>query len=247
MSKSVIIIPSRLSAIRLPNKPLIKINNKSLIMHVYEKAIKSKIGEVYVATCDKEIALEVKKNGGKFIMTNVSHTNGTDRVYEASKKLDLNDFDFIINVQGDEPMINPSDIIKLKEFSIKNKLDFSTLAYKLKSKKIYNNKNVVKVIKKKKITKSSFSEAQTFKRKVILNSYQHIYHHLGIYLYKFSTLKKFVNLNKNREEITEKLEQLRAINNGININVLLANHFSSGIDTEKDLIEYIKLLNKKKK
>ena len=66
-------------------------------------------------------------------------------------------------------------------------------------------------------------------------------------MYKFSTLKKFVNLNKNREEITEKLEQLRAINNGININVLLANHFSSGIDTEKDLIEYIKLLNKKKK
>ena len=141
MSKSVIIIPSRLAAIRLPNKPLIKINNKSLIMHVYEKAIKSKIGEVYVATCDKEIALEVKKNGGKFIMTNASHTNGTERVYEASKKLDLNDFDFIINVQGDEPMINPSDIIKLKEISIKNKLDFSTLAYKLKSKKIYNNKS----------------------------------------------------------------------------------------------------------
>ena len=243
MSKSVIIIPSRLSAIRLPNKPLIKINNKSLILHVYEKAIKSKIGEVYVATCDKEIALEVKKNGGKFIMTNASHTNGTERVYEASKKLDLNDFDFIINVQGDEPMINPSDIIKLKEFSIKNKLDFSTLAYKLKSKKIYNNKNVVKVITKKKITKSSFSEAQTFKRKVILNSYQHIYHHLGIYLYKFSTLKKFVNLNKNREEITEKLEQLRAIEHDLTIGAVETKNKLIGVDTPEDLKKVEEVIN----
>ena len=115
MSKSIIIIPSRLSATRLPNKPEIKINNKSLIMHVYEKAIKSQIGEVYVATCDKEIASEVEKNKGNFIMTDRKHSNGTERVYEASKKLDLKDEDFIINLQGDEPMINPTDIINLNK------------------------------------------------------------------------------------------------------------------------------------
>ena len=113
MSKSIIIIPSRLAATRLPNKPLININNKPLIIHVFEKAVKSQIGEVYVATCDEEIALEVKKNGGKFIITNSKHTTGTDRVYEASKKLDLEDADFIMNVQGDEPMINPLDIENL--------------------------------------------------------------------------------------------------------------------------------------
>ena len=79
-------------------------------MHVYEKAIRSQIGEVYVATCDKEIASEVKKNGGNFIMTDIKHTTGTDRVFEASKKLDLKDADFVMNIQGDEPMINPSDI-----------------------------------------------------------------------------------------------------------------------------------------
>ena len=84
MSKSIIIIPSRLAATRLPNKPLLNINNKSLIMHVYEKAQESKIVEVYVATCDQEIASEVKKNGGKYIMTDSKHSNGTDRVYEAS-------------------------------------------------------------------------------------------------------------------------------------------------------------------
>jgi len=91
MSNSIIIIPSRLAATRLPQKPLIKINNKTLIMHVYEKAVRSQIGDVYVATCDEEIASEVKKNGGKFIMTDINHTTGTDRVFEASQKLDLKD------------------------------------------------------------------------------------------------------------------------------------------------------------
>ena len=115
MSNSIIIIPSRLAATRLPQKPLIKINNKTLIMHVYEKAIQSQIGEVYVATCDEEIALEVKKNGGKFIMTDINHSTGTDRVFEASQKLDLKDTDFIMNIQGYEPMINPLDIKNLNK------------------------------------------------------------------------------------------------------------------------------------
>ena len=114
MSNSIIIIPSRLAATRLPQKPLIKINNKTLIMHVYEKALQSQIGEVYVATCDEEIASEVRKNGGKFIMTDKNHTTGTDRIFEASQKLNLKDIDFIMNIQGDEPMINPSDIKNLK-------------------------------------------------------------------------------------------------------------------------------------
>ena len=110
MSNTIIIIPSRLPATTLPQKPLIKINNKTLIMHVYEKAIQSQIGEVYVATCDEEIASEVRKNRGKFIMTDMNHTTGTDRVFEASQKLDLKNTDFIMNIQGDEPMINPFDI-----------------------------------------------------------------------------------------------------------------------------------------
>ena len=120
MSKSVIIIPSRLSATRLPNKPLIRVNDKSLIMHVYEKAIKSNLGEVYVATCDEEIATEVENNKGNYIMTSKLHKSGTDRVYEASKKLNLNNPDYIINIQGDEPMISSYDIKNLSEISKKN-------------------------------------------------------------------------------------------------------------------------------
>ena len=244
MSKSIIIIPSRLAATRLPNKPLININNKPLITHVFEKAVKSQIGEVYVATCDNEIALEVERNGGKCIMTDSRHTTGTDRVYEAAQKLNLQESDVIINLQGDEPMINPLDIERLCKISREKNLYMSTLAFKLKNNDDYENTNVVKVITKNKISDNSTEEALNFYRKVDLNENNNVYHHFGIYLYKFSALKKFVNLKKSENEIKEKLEQLRALDNKMKINVILANYFSSGIDTKKDLEEYIKKINK---
>ena len=241
MSKSVIIIPSRLAAKRLPNKPLIKINNKSLIMHVHEKAIRSNLGDVYVATCDEEIAEEVDKNGGKFIMTNSMHISGTDRVYEASKKLNLQKNDFVINVQGDEPMINPEDIRNLNTMSKINNFDFSTLAFNIKNKEDYLNKNIVKVSTYNKITTSIASTANNFSRKIVNNN--NIYHHYGVYMYKFSTLEKFVKLKQSVNEKNESLEQLRALDNNININVILAKHFSVGIDTKKDMDNYAKFIN----
>ena len=244
MSKSVIIIPSRLAATRLPNKPLLKIDNKALIMHVYEKALDSQIGEVYVATCDQEIATVVDKNGGKYIITDSSHTNGTERVYEASHKLKLKDLDIVINVQGDEPMINPLDIRNLHDMSKKNNINFSTLAYEIKNKIDYKNENIVKVVTKNKISNNLISEAINFYRKVKLDEAKNIYKHFGIYLYSFSILKTFIKLNKSHNELKDKLEQLRAIDNNIEIKVLLANFFSTGIDTKKDLDEYIKLFNK---
>ncbi len=244
MRKSIIIIPSRLAASRLPNKPLINIKNKTLIMHVYENALKSQVGEAYVATCDDEIASEVKKNGGKFVMTDKMHTTGTDRVFEASKKLGIQDEDIVINVQGDEPMISPIDIKNLNIVSRKLNLDISTLAHKIKKKNDYKNENIVKVVTKNKITNKTTAEALNFYRIINPNSLKNIYHHIGVYLYKFSSLKKFVKLQKSKEELSQRLEQLRAVDNNMKINVLLANYFSSGIDTKKDLDEYIKLLNK---
>lgn len=245
MSNSIIIIPSRLAATRLPQKPLIKINNKTLIMHVYEKAVQSQIGEVYVATCDNEIASEVRKNGGKFIMTDINHTTGTDRVFEASQKLDLKDIDFIMNIQGDEPMINPLDIKNLNKLSKEKNLNISTLAYNIHKSEDYNNENIVKVITKNKISDSSMSEALNFHRVIKKeDNYDNIYQHFGIYLYKYSALKKFVNFKKSKNEIKERLEQLRAVDNNMKIDVLLANYFSSGIDTKKDLEAYLKFLNK---
>ena len=244
MSKSIIIIPSRLSATRLPNKPLIKINNKSLIMHVYEKAIKSQIGEVYVATCDKEIASEVEKNKGNFIMTDRKHSNGTERVYEASKKLDLKDEDFIINLQGDEPMINPTDIINLNNISKENGINISTLAFNIKNKEDFMDENIVKVVTKNKISNKTTQEALNFYRVIKNINVRNIYHHFGIYLFRFSALENFVALKKSQNELNYRMEQLRAIDNNMKIEVILANYFSSGIDTKKDLDEYIKILNK---
>ncbi len=244
MSKSIIIIPSRLAASRLPQKPLIKINNKTLIMHVYEKAIQSQIGEVYVATCDEEIALEVRKNGGKFIMTDIKHTTGTDRVFEASQKLDLRDIDFIMNIQGDEPMINPIDIKNLNQLSKEKNLNISTLAHNIEKKEDFNNENIVKVVTKNKISDNSTTEALNFHRVVKEDSINNIYQHFGVYLYKYSALKKFVTFEKSKNEINERLEQLRAIDNNMKINVILAKYFSSGIDTKKDLEDYIKSFKK---
>ena len=212
-------------------------------MHVFEKAVKSQIGEVYVATCDNEIALEVERNGGKCIMTDNRHTTGTDRVYEAAQKLNLQASDVIINLQGDEPMINPLDIERLCKISREKNLYISTLAFKLKNNDDYENTNVVKVITKNKLSGNSTEEALNFCRKVDLNKNNNVFHHVGIYLYKFSALKKFVNLKKSENEIKEKLEQLRILDNKMKINVILANYFSSGIDTKKDLEEYIKKIN----
>ena len=156
------------------------------------------------------------------------HTTGTDRVYEASKKLDLEDADFIINVQGDEPMINPLDIKNLNQLSKEKNLNISTLAYNIETNKDYDNENIVKVITKNKISDNSISEALNFHRVIKEDKYENIYQHFGIYLYKYSALKKFVNFKKSKNEIKERLEQLRAIDNNMKIDVLLANYFSSG-------------------
>ena len=108
--KTLVIIPSRLSAKRLPGKPLLKINGLSIISHVFKRAEKANIGEVIVAAEDKEIVEDVEKNGGQAILTSTRHKTGTDRIYEAFQKLNKKDIDLVMNLQGDEPMININDI-----------------------------------------------------------------------------------------------------------------------------------------
>ena len=144
--KTLVIIPSRLSASRLPGKPLLKINGLSIISHVYKKAQKANIGEVFVAAEDKEIVEDVKKNGGDAILTNNNHKTGTDRIYEAFVKLGRTDIDLIMNLQGDEPLMNIEDIQKLNKHMIQTKRDLGTLAAKINDKKVFENHDIVKVI-----------------------------------------------------------------------------------------------------
>ena len=246
MSKTIILIPSRLAATRLPNKPLLKINDISIINHVYLKAISSKIGDVFVATGDKEIFEEVRKIDGKCVLTEKEHQTGTDRIFEAYQKLGIKDVDYIINLQGDEPMIDIEDIKNLNNSAIKNKSEIATLACKIKDKKIFNKSNVVKVITDEKISMEKMSRANIFSRVVSSNDNSNIYHHIGIYIYKVSILEKFVNLKQTKNEIDQRLEQLRAFDNNIEINVILANSSPIGVDTEEDFLELKKIMNYKK-
>ena len=245
MSKTIILIPSRLAATRLPNKPLLKINDISIINHVYLKAISSKIGDVFVATGDKEIFEEVRKIDGKCVLTEKEHQTGTDRIFEAYQKLGIKDVDYIINLQGDEPMIDIEDIKNLNNSAIKNKSEIATLACKIKDKKIFNKSNVVKVITDEKISMEKMSRANIFSRVVSYNDNSNIYHHIGIYIYKVSILEKFVNLKQTKNEIDQRLEQLRAFDNNIEINVILANSSPIGVDTEEDFLELKKIMNYK--
>ena len=234
-----------MAATRLPGKPLLKINNLSIISHVFKKAEEANIGEVVVATDDQEILKDVIQNGGKAILTNKNHKTGTDRIYEAYEKLDIKNIDYILNLQGDEPDINKDDIINLNNLMIDQDAELGTLAAKIKNDKMFNNKNVVKVITDKKLEESNFPIALNFTRDNLLTDYQNIYHHIGIYSYKTSILKKFIGLEQTINEKKNKLEQLRALDNKLKINVALAKSSPIGVDTEEDYLAIKKIMEYK--
>jgi len=242
--KTLIIIPSRLSASRLPGKPLLKINGLSIISHVFKKAEQADIGEVYVAAEDQEIIDDVKNNGGQAILTSNKHKTGTDRILEALKKLGKSDIQLVMNLQGDEPLIDLEDIKNLQKCMIENKSKIGTLAFDIKNKVLFKDKNIVKVITDEKLERSKFSKAINFMRESSINL-KNTYHHLGIYCYQTDILKKFCSLKQSQNEVENKLEQLRALDNGITINVALARAVSHGVDTKEDFVAIKKIMEYK--
>ncbi len=241
MSKSVILIPSRLSAARLPGKPLLKINGISIISHVVKKAKETDIGDVYVATEDKEIMDDVNLNGGKAILTSKKHKTGSDRIFECYEKLDLKNVDYIINLQGDEPNIDLSDLKHLNKLININKPEIGTMAAEIDNKLKFNDENIVKVITENKITRENFPIAIDFKRRVN-DKITNIYHHIGVYAFKPKILKKIISFKQTKNEIANRLEQLRAMENRIKINVALAKTSPIGVDTMEDYLALKKLL-----
>ena len=234
-----------MAATRLPGKPLLKINNLSIISHVFKRAEEANIGEVIVATEDQEILEDVLKNGGKAVLTQSVHKTGTDRVFEAYKKLEIKNVDYILNLQGDEPDINKDDIINLNNFMINQDAELGTLAAKIKDDKMLDNKNVVKVILENKLEESNFPTALNFTRDNLSADSQNIYHHIGIYSYKISVLEKFVSLDQTDNEKINKLEQLRALDNKLKINVALAKSSPIGVDTKEDYLAIKKIMEYK--
>ena len=235
MKNTAIIIPTRLGAKRFPNKPLAKINNVPMIIHVLNRAKESRIGDVFVATPDDEIINIVKKNGGQAILTKRSHLSGSDRVYEAYTSELKDNVDLIINLQGDMPNIKPNSISKLEKLMRENDCDIGTLASAIKSKDEIINPNVVKVHVEQDLKNENFLEAKDFFRMKKDSKNDKIYHHIGIYAFTKVALTKYVKFSRSKLEIERNLEQLRAMENNLVIKVGLSDSTPLGVDTEEDL------------
>ena len=235
---TLIVIPIRMASSRLPGKPLIDINGKAMVAHVWEKAILSKCGDVIVACCDKEARDYLKKNKIPYVMTKKKLISGTDRVYSAMEALlKKNIYKYIINLQGDVPNISPKIIKKLALIIRQKSVAMATLVSKIKDPKFINDKNIVKAA----ITKHlKFDKALYFSRSPIPYGSREFFEHIGIYAYKVNTLKRFVSLKVGQLEKIESLEQLRALEAGIQIIVGKVNKAPYSIDTPKDLKDFLK-------
>jgi 3-deoxy-manno-octulosonate cytidylyltransferase (CMP-KDO synthetase) len=239
---TAIIIPARLQASRLPNKPLLEIHGKPMIQHVWERAVLSQLGEVLVATDSVDIKNLVEGLGGNACMTSVKHTSGTDRIYEALNKFDLDQrIQFVINLQGDLPTINSEALSTVLSLIEEEGSEMGTLASVFSDKSEIKKNQVVKAFCDYKENENS-TLALDFIRKNDNYDENKLYHHIGIYSFRRETLKKFVTLSQTERENNEKLEQLRALDNDIKIKVGLIDFLPLGVDTPEDLEEIKKII-----
>ena len=236
-----IIIPARYASTRLPGKPLIEIGGKPIIQWVYEKSLASTLAKkVIVATDDEKILNAVKAFGGEAVMTSEHHKSGSDRIFEVLTKYP--EIEIAVNVQGDEPLITPESIDAAINTLISDyKADISTLIRKLDSEEEFNNPNVVKVVFDNEQNALYFSRSPIpFRRNA---GQADNYAHIGLYVYKREALEKMTKLPQSPLELTESLEQLRALQNGMKIKTAVVNYKPIGIDTPEDVEEFKKLLN----
>lgn len=234
MTNTLILIPARMASTRLPDKPMAEINGMPMICQVINRAREADIGEPIVATDSKIIMDAVEKHGAKAVMTAETHESGSDRIWEAIEKIDPEGkADTIINLQGDLPAIEPKLIrdcvLPLEDEAV----DIATLAAKIRDEAEKTNPNVVKAIG------TPISEnrlrALYFSRATAPYGEGPLYHHIGLYAYRRSALQKFVSLPQSTLEKREKLEQLRALENGMRIDIELVRTIPHGVDTAEDL------------
>lgn len=235
MSKVNVVIPARYASSRFPGKVLAPLCGKVMIQHVYERAVASDADDVFIAADDEKVLNAVNNFGGRCVMTSPDHQSGTDRIFEAVNALEEKP-DIIINVQGDEPLIPTSVINELIKVMEDNPdLPMATVAVKL-DRAYINDPNKVKVIFDAEHKAIYFSRAPIpFLRDG--GTAAQAYLHWGIYAYRFDALKKFVSLPPGRLENCEKLEQLRVLEAGMPIYVLISDLQSVGVDTPEDLLE----------
>lgn len=233
-TRTLVLIPARLAATRLPGKPLLDIAGLPMIVHVLRRAEAADIGRVAVATDTPEIAAAVKAHGGAAVMTAADHPSGSDRIHEALGKLDPSgQIEIVINLQGDFPTIRPDNIRAVLGPLGDPAVDIATLAAEIHTEEESTNPNVVKVIG------SRISEhrlrALYFSRATAPWGDGPRYHHVGLYAYRRAALQRFVALPPSPLELQERLEQLRALEAGMRIDCTIVDTVPRGVDTPADL------------
>jgi 3-deoxy-manno-octulosonate cytidylyltransferase (CMP-KDO synthetase) len=231
--KTAIIIPARMASKRFPNKPMVKISGVPMIERVWKQGLKADIGDVIVACSENEVFDLISSKGGKAIMTDPNLPSGTDRVHAAFNLLDnKSDYESIINLQGDMPMIDPINI-KSVNLPLEHGYDIGTIATNISTKQ-EEDENITKVSidwEKSDLVGKSIDFYKSSKKE-LLNIYQHV----GIYSFRPIALNRFVALSPSKREIDRKLEQLRALDAGINIGITFVENIPISIDTKEDLI-----------
>ena len=241
MNEFIVIIPSRLSSTRLKEKALLDLNGKSLIERVYLRAIESNASKVFIATDSKKIEDHVKNFTSNVILTSIEHLSGTDRVHECASKLDISDDMVIVNVQGDEPFINPETINKTADIIFKNKNAFVGSACTLFNDSDFDDPNNVKVSLSD--SKRAINFSRNVDQTILSDTKVKYFQHVGIYSYNYKTLSTFVSLSRSKNETSENLEQLRFLDNGYDIYLEEIEELSIGIDTETDYKKALEILN----
>ena len=231
--KKIIIIPSRLAASRLPNKPLADIVGKPMVQHVWERAVAADLAPVYVATDDRTIADVIEQAGGKAVLTRADHPSGSDRVFEAVETIDpQQQVQHILNLQGDLPDMSADIPHQLAATLDQTDCDLATLVTKASAEEI-RKPQVVKVVVS--WQGHGFGEALYFSRARVPTGAADKYHHIGVYGWHRSALARFVRLPPSPLELSEKLEQLRALEAGMRIAVAEIDTAPGGVDTDEDL------------
>ena len=230
-----VIIPARYAAQRLPGKPLLDINGKPMLQHTYERACSSEANNVYIATDDDRIRRSAENFGAKVFMTLHTHRSGTDRIQEVSQQLGLEDDEIVVNVQADEPLIPPVAINQVANNLLNSEdVGIATLCEIISSQEEIEDCNAVKVVMDERGHALYFSRA-TIPYQASASA-KNSFRHIGIYAYRVSVLNEYVRWPPSELEISEKLEQLRALYNGVKMHVDVAGvRIPAGVDTEKDL------------
>ncbi len=235
MSNPIILIPARLKATRLPNKPLADIHGLPMIVHVWKRAMEAGIGPVVVAAAEAEIADAVTKAGGQAVLTDPDLPSGSDRIWAALNGIDPQGVhDVVVNLQGDLPAIDPKVIAASLLPLADGAVDIATLVAEIKTGEELDNPNVVKAALAF-APGASTARALYFSRAPIPSGAGPHWHHIGIYAYRRAALTRFVDLPVGLLEAREKLEQLRALENGMRIDAALVDTVPDGVDTPADL------------